>query len=47
MKFNGCSPYSLTGASPGEIANLSIDDIDWRKGTLTLKGTKSRRHPTR
>lgn len=26
-----------------EIANLSIDAIDWREGTVTLKGTKSRR----
>lgn len=31
------------GFRAGEIANLSIDDIDWRKGTVTLKGTKSRR----
>ncbi len=27
----------------GEIANLLIDEIDWRNGTVTLKGTKSRR----
>ena len=31
------------GLRAGEIANLSIDDIDWRDGTITLKGTKSRR----
>jgi len=31
------------GLRAGEIANLLIDDIDWRDGTLTLKGTKSRR----
>ena len=31
------------GLRAGEIANLLIDDIDWRKGTVTLKGTKSRR----
>ena len=31
------------GLRAGEIANLSIGDIDWREGTLTLKGTKSRR----
>ncbi len=31
------------GLRAGEIANLSIDDIDWREGTVTLKGTKSRR----
>ena len=31
------------GLRAGEIANLSIDDVDWRKGTVTLKGTKSRR----
>ena len=26
-----------------EIATLGLDDIDWRAGTLTLRGTKSRR----
>ena len=26
-----------------EIANLKISDIDWRAGTVTLKGTKSLR----
>ncbi|MGD1984814.1 MAG: tyrosine-type recombinase/integrase, partial [Chromatiaceae bacterium] len=31
------------GLRAGEIANLSIDDISWREGTVTLKGTKSRR----
>ena len=31
------------GLRAGEIANLSIDEIDWREGTVTLKGTKSRR----
>jgi Site-specific recombinase XerD len=31
------------GLRAGEIANLSINDIDWRAGTVTLKGTKSRR----
>ncbi|MDA8254345.1 MAG: tyrosine-type recombinase/integrase [Betaproteobacteria bacterium] len=31
------------GLRAGEIANLLIDDIDWREGTVTLKGTKSRR----
>lgn len=31
------------GLRAGEIANLSIDDIDWRAGMVTLKGTKSRR----
>lgn len=31
------------GLRAGEIANLSIDDIDWRAGTVTLRGTKSRR----
>jgi len=31
------------GLRAGEIANLSIDDIDWREGSVTLKGTKSRR----
>jgi integrase len=31
------------GLRAGEIANLSIGDIDWREGTVTLKGTKSRR----
>jgi site-specific recombinase XerC len=31
------------GLRAGEIANLTIGDIDWREGTVTLKGTKSRR----
>ena len=31
------------GLRAGEIANLSIDDIDWRAGSVMLKGTKSRR----
>lgn len=31
------------GLRAGEIANLSIDDIDWRAGTVMLKDTKSRR----
>ena len=30
------------GLRAGEIAHLAIDDIDWRNGTVTLKGTKSR-----
>jgi len=34
------------GLRAGEIANLSIDDVDWREGTVTLKGTKSRRQDT-
>lgn len=31
------------GLRAGEIANLLIGDVDWRNGTVTLKGTKSRR----
>jgi integrase len=31
------------GLRVGEIANLLIDDINWREGVVTLKGTKSRR----
>lgn len=31
------------GLRSGEIANLRISDIDWRAGTVTLKGTKSLR----
>jgi integrase/recombinase XerC len=31
------------GLRSGEIAALSLDDIDWRCGTLTLRNTKSRR----
>jgi integrase len=31
------------GLRAGEIAHLKIDDIDWRAGTVTLKGTKSLR----
>jgi integrase len=30
------------GLRCGEIAHLRLDDIDWRHGTVTLKGTKSR-----
>lgn len=31
------------GLRCGEIATLSLDDIDWRAGTITLRKTKSRR----
>lgn len=31
------------GLRIGEICRLRLDDIDWQQGTLTLKGTKSRR----
>ncbi len=31
------------GLRRGEIAKLQLDDIDWLAGTLTLRGTKSRR----
>jgi integrase len=31
------------GLRAGEIANLMISDIDWRSGTVTLRGTKSLR----
>jgi integrase/recombinase XerC len=31
------------GLRSGEIAKLSLDDIDWRVGTITLRRTKSRR----
>jgi site-specific recombinase XerD len=31
------------GLRSGEIAHLMISDIDWRAGTVTLRGTKSRR----
>lgn len=31
------------GLRAGEIAHLIIDDIDWRGGTVTLRGTKSLR----
>lgn len=31
------------GLRSGEIAHLMISDIDWRAGTVTLKGTKSLR----
>lgn len=31
------------GLRSGEIAALSLDDIDWRVGTITLRNTKSRR----
>ena len=31
------------GLRSGEIAGLKISDIDWRAGTVTLKGTKTLR----
>jgi len=31
------------GLRAGEIAHLMLDDIDWRAGTVTLRGTKSLR----
>lgn len=31
------------GLRCGEIAHLLLDDIDWRTGTVTLRGTKSKR----
>jgi len=31
------------GLRCGEIAHLMLNDIDWRTGTVTLRGTKSRR----
>jgi site-specific recombinase XerD len=31
------------GLRLGEVANLSPREIDWRSGTLTIRGTKSRR----
>lgn len=31
------------GLRVGEIARLEMDDFDWRAGTVTLKGAKSRR----
>ncbi|MEO6974813.1 MAG: tyrosine-type recombinase/integrase [Gallionella sp.] len=31
------------GLRAGEIAHLMLDDIDWRSGTVTLRGTKSLR----
>ena len=31
------------GLRSGEVAALGLDDIDWRAGTITLRGTKSRR----
>lgn len=31
------------GLRSSEIANLNLDDIDWRTGTLTVRRTKSRR----
>jgi site-specific recombinase XerD len=31
------------GLRSGEVARLSLDDLDWRAGTITLRRTKSRR----
>jgi integrase len=36
--------YALDlGLRIGEVARLSLDDIDWAAGMITLRGTKSRR----
>jgi site-specific recombinase XerD len=34
---------ATAGLRAGEVANLKIEDIDWRKSSLTLQSTKSRR----
>jgi integrase len=31
------------GLRSGEVARLSLDDIDWDAGTITLRRTKGRR----
>ena len=31
------------GLRSAEVARLSLDDIDWRAGTISLRGTKGRR----
>ncbi|MGH9278299.1 MAG: tyrosine-type recombinase/integrase [Acidimicrobiales bacterium] len=31
------------GLRPGELANLCLDDIDWRAGTVALRHRKTRR----
>jgi integrase len=36
-----CAPD--VGLRSGEVARLSLDDIDWRAGTITLRHTKGRR----
>lgn len=50
--FNGASPLSSKaivhfaldmGLRGSEIARLSLDDINWQSGTITLRKTKSRR----
>jgi site-specific recombinase XerD len=34
---------SVFGLRAGEVSRLSLDDIDWRKGTVCIRKTKSRR----
>ena len=34
---------SSLGLRPGEVANLRLEDIDWRDGTVELRTRKSRR----
>ena len=34
---------STLGLRPGEVADLSLDDIDWRDGTITVRTRKNRR----
>ena len=31
------------GLRPGEVADLCLDDIDWRGGTLQIRARKNRR----
>ena len=54
-KFDGPSPLRTKaivhcaldmGLRGSEIARLSLDDINWQLGTITLKKTKSRREDT-
>ena len=32
------------GLRPGEVANLRLEDIDWRAGELVVRGKRTRQH---
>ena len=43
LRKKGVEPFGAAFETSGEIARLSLDDIDWRGGTIMLRHTKGRR----
>ena len=43
MRRAGRDAFLAPALRSCEVAKLGLDDIDWRAGTVTLRGTKSRR----